>query len=114
MNAHKVGAYIRRLRPVQERGVKITILTWDSATGKTASVGRLELIGRLREAGIEVVLLSDCHQHFAVIDRSTVWYGSMNLLGKEESEDNIMRIVSEELADEVLELGFGLNSRVDS
>lgn len=68
----------------------------------------------LREAGIEVVLLSDCHQHFAVIDRSTVWYGSMNLLGKEESEDNIMRIVSEELADEVLELGFGLNSRVDS
>ena len=38
----------------------------------------------------------------------------MNILGKEESEDNIMRIVSEELADEVLELGFGLNSRVDS
>lgn len=108
INARKIDAYIRRLRPMQERGVRVTILTWNPGTGRTdAAAGRLELINLLREAGVEVVLQSDCHQHFAVIDHSIVWYGSMNLLGKEESDDNIMRIVSEELADEVLELGFG-------
>ena len=35
------------------------------------------------------------------------WYGSMNFLGKEDSEDNLIRVCSKEIAAELLELTFG-------
>ena len=44
---------------------------------------------------------------YAVIDNEIVWYGSVNLLSKEDAEDNIMRVQSREIAAELLEIGFG-------
>ena len=41
-------------------------------------------------------------QHFAVIDEKIVWYGSMNLLSRDDVEDNIMRLESREVAEELL------------
>lgn len=38
-----------------------------------------------------------------MIDRSLVWYGSMNLLSREREDDNLMRLQSEEIAQELLE-----------
>ena len=42
-----------------------------------------------------------------MIDNGIVWYGSVNLLSKEDAEDNIMRVRSREIAAELLEIGFG-------
>lgn len=42
-----------------------------------------------------------------MIDNGIVWYGSVNLLSKEDVEDNIMRVQSREIAAELLEIGFG-------
>lgn len=36
-----------------------------------------------------------------------VWYGSMNFLGKEDVEDNLMRIADGKIASELLELTYG-------
>jgi hypothetical protein len=47
-----------------------------------------------------------CHERYAVIDQSQVWYGSMNLLSRGREEDSLMRIVSPEIAAELLELGI--------
>lgn len=44
---------------------------------------------------------------YCIVDREVVWYGSMNFLGKEDSEDNPMRVCSKEIAAELLELTFG-------
>ncbi len=47
------------------------------------------------------------HEHFAVIDKEVVWYGSMNMLSREKADDNLIRVKSKEIADELLEIGFG-------
>ena len=46
------------------------------------------------------------HKHFAVIDREIVWYGSVNLLSNAKEEDNLMRVKSREIGQELLEISF--------
>ena len=40
------------------------------------------------------------------IVKEIVWYGSMNLLSKADVEDNLMRVVSKDIAAELLEMTF--------
>ena len=47
------------------------------------------------------------HEHYAIIDNEIVWYGSMNLLSRAKSDDNLIRVKSKEAALELLELTFG-------
>ena len=42
-----------------------------------------------------------------------MWYGSVNLLSKEDIEDNIMRVESKEIAAELLETTFGQNIEME-
>ena len=44
--------------------------------------------------------------HFAIIDDELVWHGGMNLLGKEDAWDNLMRIKSNQVAAELLEIAL--------
>ena len=67
----------------------------------------MELMERLRKAGFEIRLVEDTCEHYAIIDQEIVWYGSMNLLSKEDAEDNLMRVCSKEIAVELLEMTFG-------
>lgn len=50
-----------------------------------------ELIRQIQEAGINVKLMEEI-EHFAVIDQLLVWHGGMNLLGKEDAWDNLIRV----------------------
>lgn len=43
---------------------------------------------------------------FAIIDDELVWHGGMNLLGKEDVWDNLMRIKSSQVAAELLEMAM--------
>ena len=67
----------------------------------------MELQERMRRQGFEMNLVENYCQHYCIVDRTVVWYGSMNFLGKEDSEDNLMRVHSKEIAEELLELTFG-------
>ncbi len=67
----------------------------------------MELMERLRKAGFEIWLVEDSCEHYAVIDHEIVWYGNMNLLSKEDADDNLMRVCSREIAAELLEMTFG-------
>ena len=60
----------------------------------------------LRNAGFYIELMNESCQHYAVIDGELVWYGSMNLLSKDDIEDNIMRVSSKAIAAELLEMTF--------
>ena len=40
-----------------------------------------------------------------MIDRKLVWHGGMNLLGKEDVWDNLIRVESVQAAGELLEMG---------
>ena len=65
-----------------------------------------ELLTELTEVGVAVMEKPGRHEHFAVIDREIVWYGSVNLLSNAKEEDNLMRVKSKEIAQELMESGF--------
>ncbi len=52
--------------------------------------------------GIKVVPKSNIHQKFAVLDRKTVWYGSINLLSYGSAQESVMRIESPSIASELV------------
>ena len=42
-----------------------------------------------------------------MVDQQIVWYGNMNFLPKKDVEDDIMRVVSKDIAAEIMEMTFG-------
>ncbi|MCC8151669.1 MAG: DEAD/DEAH box helicase family protein [Lachnospiraceae bacterium] len=108
LNNQKVNRIISVLEKRQESGLTVTIVTWHpDAYMYGRNDVRMELMERLRKAGFEIRLMEDSCEHYAVIDHEIVWYGSMNLLSKEDAEDNLMRVCSKEIAAELLEMTFG-------
>lgn len=65
------------------------------------------MIKQMEEAGIQVITKDEVDEHFALIDNELVWHGGMNLLGKVDFYDNLMRIKSVSVAAELLELSLG-------
>lgn len=113
LGAKKVYRLIRLLQERQEAGVKVTVVTWDPSVYKYGSdEHRIELMEELRNAGIHIELTTENCERYAVIDNEIVWYGSMNLLSKDDVDDNIMRIVSKEIAAELLEITFHKDSEI--
>ena len=68
---------------------------------------RMELLKQLRGTGFEIQLMEEGCECFAVVDQKIVWYGNMNFLSKEDMEDNLMRVVSGDIAAEIMEMTFG-------
>ena len=98
------------MKSVQERGVRITIITWDMDSDKYGDTGlHAALLDDLRSYGFNVVVSETVSEHFSIIDKSIVWYGSVNFLGREDVEDNLMRIVNTSVANELLEIAFTVN-----
>lgn len=98
---------INLLKQKQEAGVKVTIVTWHpDAYRYGRDEHRIDLMECLRNAGFCIELLKDHCEHYAIIDNKIVWYGSMNLLSKDDLEDNIMRVVDKDIAAELLEMTF--------
>ena len=91
-----------------EAGCKISVITLnpeDAAYGSAEY--QYSMIRQMEEAGIQVILKDEVNEHFALIDDELVWHGGMNLLGKEDVWDNLMRIRSAVVAEELLELALG-------
>lgn len=55
-------------------------------------------------SGFDLHLLENISEHFAIIDKEIVWYGSLNFLGKEDVDDNLMRVDNPQIAEELLEI----------
>lgn len=108
LNNQKVDRIINMLGKRRELGVEVTIVTWHPDAYKYSKDDvRMELMERLRKAGFEIRLVEETCEHYAVIDNEIVWYGSVNLLSKEDAEDNLMRVCSKDIAAELLEMTFG-------
>lgn len=95
---------------LQTRGVWIYVISLSS--DRYPEDGRehhMELLQSLRGAGIQILTPLHCYERFAIIDQSIVWYGSMNLLSNAKVDDNLMRITSSSIAQELLELTYTKN-----
>lgn len=107
----KIERLLYLVKTRQEAGVQITVITTepDHAIYGNADV-LYGLIGLMRESGVTVQTKEEVEEHFAVIDDELVWHGGVNLLGKEDIWDNLMRIRNKQVAAELLEIVFGNNS----
>ena len=103
----KVERFIYLVKLRQEYGVDVTVITTEP---QNLSYGSPEFCQRLmkemQENGIHVIAKDEVIEHFAIIDDDLVWHGGMNLLGREDAWDNLMRIKSVLVAAELLEIGL--------
>ena len=58
----------------------------------------------LVDQGIEVVRNENLSVQCAIIDKSTVWYGSIHFFGYNTEENNVMRIADPSIANELLDM----------
>ena len=58
---------------------------------------------RLQYQGISVIIINHLSLHAAIIDKSAIWYGSVNILGFHSVEDNLIRFKNPEIATSLLE-----------
>lgn len=101
----KVERLISLLKQRQEVGVEVTIITVNpEKVGYGDTIELLFLIDEMRRNGIFVRVTDNECEHYAVIDRKLVWHGGMNLLGKADIYDNLIRIENEQAAAELLEI----------
>ena len=104
----KIDRFLLLVKKRQEVGVKVTVITTDPEDityGKSDVC--YELIRAMQLVGINVITRTEVEECFAVIDDEIVWHGGMNLLGKADVWDNLMRIRNSQVATELLEIALG-------
>lgn len=57
-----------------------------------------EILSSDENSNCEFIMYDNAFQSFAVIDRQIVWYGNINFLSYNYSEENAMRFISESVA----------------
>ncbi|MDN5308367.1 MAG: hypothetical protein PWP16_1730 [Eubacteriaceae bacterium] len=107
INEKKVKQLIVLMQKKQEDGISVMVLTLSPESYPEKRVEKTrELIEQIVGVGIKVIERQVMHEHYAVIDEEIVWYGSMNLLSGEKEDDNLMRVLSKDIAQELMEISF--------
>ncbi|WP_295090849.1 TOTE conflict system archaeo-eukaryotic primase domain-containing protein [uncultured Catenibacterium sp.] len=97
LNEKKVLSFIELIKDRQEKGVSIIVFTKQTDDPYTTS-----LIDLLYGNGVFVEIYPDLDSYFAVIDQEIVWHGGINLLGKSNIYDSLMRVKSTTIAEELI------------
>lgn len=86
--------YYRLFADLSARGIQIAIYTKDTSADHSA----------LTNTGISLISVPHISCCCAVIDKRLIWYGSINYLGKNSSDDNAMRFEDLSLASDLLDI----------
>lgn len=90
------NTFVKMLREFHVSGVQIAILTSEESSQTNY----------LKSLGLYVKIVPKLSLSSCIIDRSTVWYGSINILGYVTEEDNIIKITDGKLANELLDIMY--------
>lgn len=85
---------VNQLRELAHIGIEVLIIT-------TASNPETE---SLLQRGLSVRILPEVKLCTTIIDKDIVWYGAINALGYVTEEDNVIKVVDNKLANELLEV----------
>lgn len=95
-------AQVKRVLKLIPEETHVTVVTGDETSFKPEAWEKMSNTVRLLEdAGARVILQPKVYQRYAVIDKSTLWYGGINFLGFEKTAHGAMRLYSAELAKEL-------------
>ena len=112
ISAKKVYEMINYLKERQLLGLEVTIVTREpDGYGFGDAAFWMQLHEDMRRGGFFIKTAEDSCGNFAVIDGKIIWYGNIHLLGKEKTEDNIMRVEDRKIASELMELTFKNNAK---
>jgi hypothetical protein len=101
----KIERLIDLMEPRQRAGVSVTVITIHPEGTKYDDINEhYVLIDYMRRNGIRVRTTNVENEHYAVIDQHLVWHGGMNLLGKEDVWDNLIRVDNSQAAAELMEI----------
>ncbi len=107
LNQKKVNYYLKLFDFKLQKGTKITILTLNENSYPNQMIEKTKLlIDLLRSNAIQVITNESLYEHYAIIDKEIVWYGSMNLLSKEKEQDNMIRLLDKKVANEFMVNSF--------
>ena len=89
---------------LKKRGVRVIVNTKDplEQNNNYLSSEATESISNLQHSGIHVIYTEGHHRKLAIIDRSILWEGSLNILSQKNSSEVMRRIESTELAWEMV------------
>ena len=111
---NKIDRLLSLVKDRQEKGVNVTVITTDPEEVLYGSADVCyELIREMQQVGINVVTKAQVEERFSVIDEELVWHGGMNLLGKVDVWDNLMRIKNHQVAAELLEIALGTTTEAE-
>lgn len=82
------------LKELSARGVEVFALVKNNT----------EKEERLKETGIRTKVIDSLSMDAVIIDKSLIWYGSVNYLGYNTDENNAIRISDSKVADQILEV----------
>ena len=85
---------INQLSELAHIGIEVLIIT-------TVSNPETEY---LLQRGLSVRILPEVKLCTTIIDKDIVWYGAINILGYATEEDNVIKVVDNKLANELLEV----------
>jgi len=107
LTGQKIDRFLYILRQRMAEGVRITVVTQDPDLSLAEdSTYQFYLYDKLRQNGVDVKVTDTSGEHYAVIDQNIVWHGGMNLLGKEDNWNNMIRVEDRKAAAELLEMTF--------
>ena len=92
----KIGRHSQiadRLADLMANGIEIVLYTKEENEDTIS----------LQHQGISVIYKDHLSLHAAIIDKSTIWYGSVNILGYHSLEDNLIRFRNPEIASNLLD-----------
>jgi len=97
-------AQVKRFLKLIPEETHVTVVTGNETSFKPEAWEKVSnAIKLLEDAGAKVILQPKVYQRYAVIDKSTLWYGGINFLGFEKATHGAMRLCSAELAKELLD-----------
>lgn len=97
LNEKKVLSFVELIKDRQEKGVSVNVFTKQADDPYTNN-----LIDLLYGNGVFVEVYPALDSYFAVIDQEIVWHGGINLLGKSNIYDSLMRVKSTTIAEELI------------
>jgi len=87
------------LKEPLKMGISVTVVTRPAESYKEPKA--IQECIKLLQSNVSVITNPNIHQKFILIDNRLVWYGNINLLSYNSSEESIMRLDSCELAAEL-------------
>lgn len=88
----RIYTIIDRLRDLVLNGISVIVVTKEENDD----------VAKLRDYGIQISLRQDINFNCCVIDKSRIWYGSVNILGFLSTEDNVITFQDAETANNLI------------